>query len=368
MIYAIVAIKLRICIYYDYIKAHDESFVKTGYLDKLAWLAKENETVFDPTCDDVIRVAFMHKFKRAKMADLVQLLTGRDFETREFKEEIADETFKMMYDGVLNVISQHHFTQFLITIKSLGFISNKMITSRMAIDFAFTLYLLLQESEEPVAERKRIVQKWYLLSTLTGRYTGSPESVFAKDLRLIHENGITATLKDMEDATLSDNFWNVALPQNLATTSVNNPTFIVFLASQVAKGDISMLSSNIAVRELIDLGGDVHHIFPRKYLMKNNIEKNMYNQVANYTYLDTPVNQSIGMKAPKDYFGEALAQCETKEIKCGSILEKQQLMTNLESNCIPSNIFDMDIKDYDRFLALRRERMAKKIRDFYEGL
>lgn len=75
----------------------------------------------------MIRVAFMHKLKRAKLANLVQLLTGRDFETREFKEEIIDDTFNKMYEGVLNVISQHNFTQFMIAIKSAGFISNKWL-------------------------------------------------------------------------------------------------------------------------------------------------------------------------------------------------------------------------------------------------
>ena len=177
---------------------------------------------YDPGCDDVIRVAFMHKLKRAKLANLVQLLTGRDFETREFKEEIIDDTFNKMYEGVLNVISQHNFTQFMIAIKSAGFISNKMVTSNMALDFAYTIHLLLQESDVPVAERKRIVQKWYVLSVLTGRYSSSPESAFARDIRQITEQGVPAMLKAMEDAILSENFWNIAVPQNLSVTSTNN--------------------------------------------------------------------------------------------------------------------------------------------------
>jgi hypothetical protein len=32
----------------------------------------------------------MHIFKRARLAELVQLLTGRDFETRDFREEIKE--------------------------------------------------------------------------------------------------------------------------------------------------------------------------------------------------------------------------------------------------------------------------------------
>ena len=354
--------------YYEYIKNNDTGFASTPYLQKLAWLADDKETVYDPGCDDVIRVAFMHKLKRAKLANLVQLLTGRDFETREFKEEIVEDTFKKMYEGVLNVISQHNFTQFMIAIKSAGFISSKMVTSNMALDFAYTIHLLLQESDVPVAERKRIVQKWYILSVLTGRYSNSPETAFAKDIRQISEQGVLNALKAIEDATLSDNFWEVAIPQNLAMTSTNNPSYLVYLAAQVYFNDISLLSSNITVRELINLGGDVHHVFPKQYLINNHFTKNQYNQDANYAYLDRPVNESIGKKAPREYFNTALNQCETKVALCGSIIDNELLMKNLEMNCIPSDVFDMEFQDYPRFLEERRLLMAKKIRKYYENL
>ncbi|MBR5238772.1 MAG: DUF262 domain-containing protein [Paludibacteraceae bacterium] len=351
--------------YYDYIKNNDVNFVNAGFLDKLAWLADDKETVYDPTCDDVIRVAFMHKVKRAKLSNLVQLLNGRDFETREYKEEIAENTFKLMYEGVFNVINKYNFTQFMIAIKSAGFISDKMVTSNMALDFAYTIFFLLQESEIPVAERKRIVQKWYVISILTGRYSSSPESSFAKDLRQITEFGIVNVLKSIENATLSDNFWNVEVPQNLTMTSTNNPTYLVYLAAQVYFNDISLLSANVTVRELIALGGDIHHIFPKKYLINNNFPKNLYNQNANYVYLDRPVNESIGMKAPNIYFSLALEQCITKIVKCGSILEKETLLQNLKINCIPESVFTMDYTNYNSFLNERRVLMAQKIKDFY---
>lgn len=354
--------------YYEFIKNNDTDFAATPYLSKLAWLADDKETVYDPGCDDVIRVAFMHKLKRAKLANLVQLLTGRDFETREFREEIIEDTFSQMYEGVLNVISQHNFTQFMIAIKAAGFISSKLVNSNMALDFAYTVHLLLQDSDVPVAERKRIVQKWYVLSVLTGRYSSSPESAFARDIRQIAEHGIPAMLKSIEDAVLSENFWRVAVPQNLTMTSTNNPTYLVYLAAQVYFNDSSLLSTNITVRELITLGGDVHHVFPKQYLINNGYPKNLYNQDGNYAYLDRPVNESIGKKAPKEYFQEALSQCKSKHAVCGSIIDEEQLYKNLAMNCIPTDVFTMDYQDYPRFLEERRSLMADKIRRYYESL
>ena len=357
--------------YYEYIVSHDKDFCNKpeNYVKKLEWLKNDSETVYDPQCDDIIRVVFMHQFKRAKLAELVKMLSGRDFETREFKEEIIEDTYKKLFNGVLDFINEYNFKQFIITIKSAGFISNKLINSNMAIDFAYALYLILHETKEvSVSEIKHIVQRWYVLSVLTGRYSSSPESAFAKDLRQIGELGVVKTLQNIEDAILSDNFWSVQIPQDLTNTSTNNPTYLVYLASQVYFNDISLLSQNIGIKELIELGGDVHHIFPKQYLKDNDFEKNRYNQEANYVFLDRPINVSIGKQAPNVYFSKALAQCQTGELVCGSIKDGDELKRNLQMNCIPEEIFEMDYTRYNEFLEKRRTLMAEKIKRYYYSL
>lgn len=356
--------------FYDYIASHDTVFASTPYLQKLKWLKDDTETVYDPECDDVIRVAFMHKLKRAKLADLVSLLSGRNFETREFCEEIVEQTYKDFTDGVLNVINEYNFKQFMIAIKSAGFISSRLVNSNMALDFAYTIYLLLKESGEvPVEDIKRYVQKWYVLSVLTGRYSSSPESAFARDIRRINESGVLAILKEIEDAQLSDNFWDVALVQNLSYTSTNNPTYLVFLAAQVFFNDISLLSNNVPVRELIVLGGDVHHIFPKQYLVDNHFDKTQYNQEANYVFLDRPVNISIGKKAPNIYFAEAKNRCFSDSSgQSGLINDIDKFYANLEVNCVPIETIEMNYTNYNEFLEKRRKLMAAKIKKYYYSL
>ncbi len=356
--------------FYDYIASHDTAFASTPYLQKLKWLKDDTETVYDPECDDVIRVAFMHKLKRAKLADLVSLLSGRNFETREFCEEIVEQTYKDFTDGVLNVINEYNFKQFMIAIKSAGFISSRLVNSNMALDFAYTIYLLLKESGEvPVEDIKRYVQKWYVLSVLTGRYSSSPESAFARDIRRINESGVLAILKEIEDAQLSDNFWDVALVQNLSYTSTNNPTYLVFLAAQVFFNDISLLSNNVPVRELITLGGDVHHIFPKQYLVDNHFDKTQYNQEANYVFLDRPVNISIGKKAPNIYFAEAKNRCLSDSPgQSGLINDIDKFYANLEVNCVPIETIEMNYTNYNEFLEKRRKLMAAKIKKYYYSL
>lgn len=355
--------------FYNYIKENDTEFAESEYMQKLSWLKDDKETVYDPECDDILRVAFMHMYPRAKLADLVSLLSGRDFETREFRIEITEETYTKLKQGVLNVINKNNFNQFMLAIRGAGFISSKLVNSYMALDFAYALYLRLSITKEvSVSEVKRIVQKWYVLSVLTGRYSSSPETAFYRDIRRINEVGVVKTLEDTEAALLSDNFWEVKVVQDLAYTSTINPTYLVYLAAQVANNDMSLLSNNITVKDLIDISGDVHHIFPKEYLKSNGFSKNLYNQDANYAYLDTQVNKSIGKKAPCEYFAEAFKQCETKEITCGSITDIDILKANLSANCIPIEACNMTYADYESFLEKRRELMAKKIKDFYYSL
>lgn len=355
--------------FYDFIAEHDTEFAQSEYMNKLVWLKHDKETVYDPECDDILRVAFMHMYPRAKLSDLVSLLSGRDFETREYKTEIIEDTYAKLKQGVLNVINQNNFTQFMLAIRGAGFISSKLVNSKMALDFAYALYLMLVTKKDVnVSEVKRIVQKWYVLSVLTGRYSSSPETAFYRDIKLINEMGVVKTLESIEAAILSENFWNVAVVQNLAYTSTINPTYLVYLAAQVSNNDLSLLSHNITVRYLIELAGDVHHIFPKEYLKGNNFSRNLYNQNANYAYLDTQVNKSIGKKAPHEYLGAAVQQCETKKITCGSITDLGLLRQNLAANCIPFEACDMDYTRYEEFLVERRKRMAQKIRDYYERL
>ena len=355
--------------FFEYIKDNDAEFVASEYFSKIEWLKDDKEDVYNPECDDILRVAFMHMYPRAKLADLVGLLSGRDFETREFRIEITEDTYAKLKQGVLNVINKNNFNQFMLTIRGAGFISPKLVNSYMALDFAYALYLrLIADKTITVNQIKRIVQKWYVLSVLTGRYSSSPESAFYRDIKQINETGVLETLHSIESATLSDNFWSVKVVQDLGYASTINPTYLVYLAAQVSKNDKSLLSNSITVKDLINILGDVHHIFPKEYLKAAGYDRNLYNQDANYAYLDPQVNKSIGKKAPNIYFAEAFEQCTTKVIKCGSITETEMLKDNLRQNCIPLDIVNMTHENYSEFLEKRRKLMAEKIKEYYYGL
>ncbi|NCU23290.1 hypothetical protein DZC41_07365, partial [Acinetobacter haemolyticus] len=348
----------------------DKDFMATEFINKIKWLKDDKDDIFDPGYGDILRVAFMHKFGRGKMKDLVSLLGGRDFETRDYKEEIAEDSFKKLTQGVMDFMNEFSFTNFVLAIKSAGFISSKLINSQMTLDFAYTLYLILNNNNQiDKTQIKHYVAKWYIFSTLTSRYITSPETVMDMDIKKISEKGFLEYFKEMEDAHLSDSFWEIGLVQNLETSAVNSPFFNVFLAAQIHTSDNSLLMNGTKVRDLITTMGDIHHIFPKKYLQNNGItEKSKYNQIANYIYFDTQTNISIADKPPNEYFKIVFDQTETKNPKYGNIFDIKILKENLKSNCIPENIVSMDVKDYEDFLLERRKLMAEKIKKYYYSI
>lgn len=348
----------------------DSDFVATEYESQISWLKKDYEDIYDPDYGDMLRVSFMYSFNRGKLSDLVSLLSGRDFETREYKDEIVEDSYNKLKDGITRYINEYSFKQFVLAIKGAGFKSSKLLNSQMTLDFAYTLFLILQHRlGVDQGQIKRLVQKWFVLSTLTGRYIGSPESVMSRDLRFIADKGFDQYAKEIEASELSDTFWSITLPQNLETISVNSPAFNVFLAAQDYLKSSSMLMKGTMISDLITISGDVHHIFPKAYLKKNGIDsKGLYNQVANYTYLDTQVNKAISDDSPKKYFGDILEQCQNKNVKIGNITEVSELYKNLAENAIPSDVVNMTVDDYEGFLVERRKLMAKMIETYYKSL
>lgn len=355
---------------YVAIRENDTEYCNKDDFNKIKWIAKENEDLYSPSYTDVLRVAFTYKFNRGKLADLVSLLSGRDFETREYKDEIAEESFKLLHEDVLDFVNETNYKRFIMIIKSSGIIDSSLVRSQNVLNFAYTLYLTLKAKGIQPNKIENLVRRWLVLSILTGRYSSSPESAFDYDIkRIVEADDIELYIKHVEDGELSDAFWNNILVTKLNTSVTSSPYFNVYLMAQIRNGDRGFLSSHIDVKTLIEGRGDVHHIFPKKYLQKNGLNnRGQYNQIANYVYMQSEINIRISDKSPDKYFNELIEQCNNGEIKYGGINNIDELNNNLNENCIPREVFNMNIDNYNEFLELRRRLMAEKIKEYYYKL
>jgi hypothetical protein len=350
------------------IKSVDQKFADSEFFQKITWLKNENEDLCEPNYSDMLRVAFTSEFNRGKLADLVSLLSGRNFETRAFEDEIAKESFGKLKEGIVKFVNETNFKRFLMIIKSAGFVSPDLIRSKNVVNFAYILYLKLKSQNYNPADIEKYVRKWFILSILTERYSASPETQFDFDIRNISSRDFKDFLQEVESSALSESFWSNTLIQNLRTPVASSPYFNVFLAAQVKSNDKGFLSRDITIKDMIAQRGDIHHIFPKDYLRSKGFKRDDYNQIANYAYAQTEINIKIGKKSPREYFAEILKQCDDGELVYGGIDDLNELKENLKVNCIPEQVFSMAAEDYSGFLGSRRLLMAKKIKDFYNSL
>lgn len=355
---------------FEAIKNNDTDFSNTDNFNAIKWIAKENEELYVPSYTDLLRVAFTSKFFRGKLSDLVSLLSGRDFETREYKDEIAEKSFELLHKGVLSFVNETNFKRYIMIVKSAGIVDSSLIRSQNVLNFGYILYLTLKDKGIEANKIENIVRRWIVLSILTGRYSSSPESWFDYDIKRFNESDdVEALVRNVEEGELSEAFWNNILVTKLNTSVTSSPYFNMFLIAQISSKDKGFLSKNIDIRSLIEQRGDVHHIFPKKYLQNNGINnRGQYNQIANYVYMQSEINIKIKDKAPKVYFGEIKSQCENGNLVYGGIDSFDELKDNLVQNAIPLDVFDMDIDNYQEFLSKRRLLMADKIRKYYESL
>jgi len=353
--------------FYSHIFNFDKKFANTDYFRKMSWLKNEKEDLYDPSYTDMLRVAFASKFNRGRLGDLVALLSGRNFETRGYEESIAEESFKKLNEGIFNFMNETNFKNFVMILRSAGFVESSMIRSQNTINFAYIIYLVLRYKKINPGKIESYIRKWFVMSMLTRRYSSSPESAFDFDVKRINEMGIAKYIEDVEAAELSDAFWNAGLPQQMNTSVASSPYFNVYLASQVYEKDKGFLSRDITVHDLLAYKGDVHHLFPKNYLKKNGLTQSKYNQIANYVMMQSEINISIGDKSPADYFSKLLEYCRNGNERAayGAITDLNQITDNFAMHCIPDGMENKTIEHYEEFLQERRKLMAKKIKKYY---
>ena len=354
--------------FYEPLVDLDKEFAKTEYFQKMTWLRHENDDLYDPSYTDMLRVAFVSEFGRGRLEDLVALLSGRNFETREYEDRIAEESFGLLREGVLHFMNETNFKRFVMIIRSAGFVESSMIRSQVALDFAYVVFLYMRRLNYDAPRIESCVRRWFALSVLTGRYSGSAETRMDFDIRQMNEIGVERHLRNVEDAELSDAFWQAGLPQAMNTSVASSPYFNLFLASQVRSSDKGFLSRDISVQDLLTHKGDVHHLFPKNYLKRQGFTRGKYNQIANYVVMQSEINIAIGDRAPADYFKELEVQCRTRLPRYGAIVESEEMEANFAVHCIPAEMSHLTAAQFEPFLQERRRLMAAKIRAYYEKL
>ena len=347
------------------IAQNDTEFAKTDYFAKIAWLKNETDDLYDPTYNDIIRVVGLTQFARGKLGDVVSLLSGRNFETRQDEKEIADLSFQKLEKGLYQFTNENKFKQFVQNIlRGSGYDEPNMLIARNAVNYAYAMYLRLLDIGENHADANSLVRRLLAISLMTGRHSGGFETQFEQDIKRIQSAGDMAKfIATLEEQELSDVFWNSTLVDEFDKPTTNNPFWHMFIAAQNKLLKQSFLSKNNIARDLAT--DDIHHIFPKNYLVKHGYDKSKYNRIANFVHLRNDINISVSDLAPREYLGDVLSGGNNHH---SDIVNEAEMINNFEDNAIPKILLQAEVDDYDEFLRQRQVLMAEMVREYYKTL
>lgn len=354
--------------FFSTIEKRDKVFADSEFFPKMKWLKNVSDDIYDPTYTDMLRVAFTSEFGRGRLQDLVALVSGRNFETKQYEESIVEQSFFRLRNGVNAFMNETHFKRITMILRSAGFVTSKLIGGRNAINFAYIIYLRGRAEKMPPGDLEQLVRRWYVMAILRGRYTGAPETAFDLDIRQIEAHGLQNYADSVITAELPDSFWTGMLPQLMETSSSNSPYFLAYQAAQVKLGDKGFLSRDISVHDLVLNRSDVHHIYPRNHLKKQGLSRGRYNQIANFVLAQSEINIAIGDKPPKEYMSELSKQVTGGKRIYGLITDDAEMRKNMHMNCIPASMLHEHVPDYEEFLRVRRGLMAQRIKAWFESL
>ena len=320
----------------------------------------------EPSPDQLLRVAVGLAFKRARLEHVYSILRGKDLETRQFSDERREEQFDRLRDAQAKVLNLQHWHDFMQCLRAAGYRAGRMVISQTAFVYTYTLYLIGRtELGMNPYELRQVISQWFFMSALTYRYTGSPESRMESDLAMLREistpEQFAARLRQTCNVTLTNDYWEVTLPSELATSAARSPSLFAYEAALVLL-KAPVLFSNTTVDQMLDpvLSGGTrsierHHLFPRGHLASLGITgTRVVNQIANYAYVEWSDNTRISDQAPEDYMPALKERFSAADL--GLMYKYHALPNGWES------------MDYREFLARRRELIAGIVREGYMRL
>lgn len=320
----------------------------------------------EPSPDQLLRVSVGLAFKRARLQYVYSILRGKDLETGDFSEERRDRQFELLRNAQTRVLNLTHWHDFFATIRMSGYTGGRFISSNNNLIFAYVLYLMGRtEYGVPEHELRQAIAQWFFMSSLTGRYTGSPESAMEFDLarfrRIQTPDEFLAVLRRVCESELTSDFWSITLPNEMATSSPRSPSLFAYYASLVLL-DARGLYSRQKVTDLLDpsvhgtrSAAERHHLFPKAHLRRLGVtDVRDTNQIANYALVEWGDNAGISDQAPAEY----VPQMETR-------FAAGELRGMYQTHALPDGWEHMD---YEQFLERRRELIARVIERAYTTL
>ena len=326
-----------------------------------------------PAADQLLRVAVLVAFQRGRLQSVLALLRGGsldgDATLVEGDREAQLDKLTAAIDVILDLTSWHEYIK---TLMSAGFRRSNEISSENNVVLVYALYLIGRGYGLSHSDLRTTIARYFFMSSLTGRYTGSFEAQITQDVQAFTQatNGpdYLERLRQAISTTLTSDYWTITLPQGLATSAAQGPGLFAYAASLcllnarvppfVEEGPDHEHKAALFLRDLFDpvvqpkkAPVERHHLFPRKYLEGRGVRgTSNINQIANLSYVEWPENIEISDTAPSVYWPRYADQFSPDD---------------LFHHALPDGWAQMG---YDEFLQERRKLIAQVIRKGFEAI
>jgi hypothetical protein len=203
---------------------------------------------------------------------------------------------------------------------------------------------------------KRSFLHWMYAAMMWGRYSGASDTKLQEDVEALKAEDPPARLREN---LIRDRGRIKVEAKDLEGAGVSSPFFPITYVIARSRGAIDWFSGVPLYQKAIgkSFGLQVHHIFPQALLYRsgyetsNSAHKRLVNEIANLAYVTSQANLGISAKKPETYLPKVLA-AHPDALKQQAVPQAEPLW---------------DVKQFESFLAARRQLLADAINTFMDS-
>ena len=192
------------------------------------------------------------------------------------------------------------------------------------------------------------LRNWILLANVKGRYSrGSSETILDQDLATLRQEGSVLDLLDRLRLQVG------RLSITAGELEGRNQRSAIFKTMFLAFANVGAKDwrSNLVIS--LDHSGaqhrlQFHHIFP-KAVLKSSYSARDADDIANLSFIGGKTNRAISDKSPASYLPAYIRRAG---------------QAAFDAQCIPTESSLLEIESYKKFLAARREMVARRLNEF----
>lgn len=203
------------------------------------------------------------------------------------------------------------------------------------------IHVALGPNAESIGRVEKI-RRWYWCGVLGELYGGSIETRFGNDLQQVVEWCLGS---GSEPTTIYESTFD---PGRLLTLRTRNSAAYKGIYALLMRGGSRdwIREQDLTIASYHNLSLDIHHIFPKRWCRRNNVDKYRQESIVNKTAIAAATNRTIGGAAPSAYLPRIVKEAGISAADLAVRLAQHQV-----------ELGHLELDDFDAFFEDRKARL-----------